>query len=215
MYGSIPYDVPSGYDLEFRPDLPAGAVRGDPSRQRDFCSHCRPPKYFYVDQELRCRTCGVVFVWPAGLQRHWYEVLGLSAAAGPPAGCPACRRESREARAARRRLARAADGVRVGPEDAGALVEFAAAMAEHARRLGSGDVDRGVAAARKAVRLDPGAVTAFFWEAVCHDVAGRTGRAEDCYRRFAQAARTRKARRVRKLLGRAEVRLVELGGRDS
>ena len=208
VYGTIPYRFPGGYDLKYRPDLPPGAVRGDPSRQSRFCSHCRPPKYFYVDQELRCRECRTAFLWPARQQRHWYEVLQLSAAAGPPGRCTGCRRERRAARAVRQRLARAADTVRAAPEDLDALLEFAAAMAEHGQKLGEGDVTRGIAAARKAARLDPGAHTAHFWEAVCHDVAGHTERAADCYRRFAHTAH--RARSLRKLLGQAHRRLAEL-----
>ncbi len=213
LYGPIPYRrSPIGYDPAFRPDLPPGAIRGDPSRQVKFCPHCRPPKYFYVDQELRCRNCGTTFGWPAEQQRHWYEVLQLSVAGKPPALCPDCRRERRTARAIGRRLARAADGVRENPDDVDALVEFAAAMAEHGRKPGSGDLARGVAAARKAARLDPSAVTAHFWEAACHEAAGRAERAADCYRRFAHEARTRKTLSVRKLLKQAHLRLAELNG---
>ncbi len=208
VYGAIPYRFPVGYDLTFQPRMPAGAVRGDPSLQTRFCSHCRPPKYFYVDQELRCRECGTAFVWPAERQRHCYEVRQLSVAAGPPARCPECRRERRAALAVARRLARTTENVRGNPDDVGALLEFAAAMAEHGAKPGSGDLARGIAAARKAVRLDPGAHTAYFWEAVCHDVSGRTERAVDCYQRFTHAAR--KTRGLRKLLGRAHQRLAEL-----
>lgn len=210
LYGPIPYHSPAGYDLTFRPGLPSGAVRGDPSRQSGFCPHCRPPKYFYLDQELRCRECGTAFGWPAEQQRHWYEVLGLSVAGRPPALCPACRRERRAARALGRRLARAADDVREGPDDVDALLEFAAATAEHGRRSGKGDLARGIAAARKAARLDPAAVTAHFWEAMCHDAAGRTERAADCYRRFVRLARTRRTRSLREPLEQAHRRLAEL-----
>jgi tetratricopeptide (TPR) repeat protein len=212
IYGPIPYRFPNGYDLGFRPDLPPGAVRGDPSRQRRFCSHCRPPKYFYIDQELRCRECGTAFIWPAQQQRHWYEIRQLSAAAGPPARCPECRRERRAARAIGQRLARATDTVRADPDNIDALLEFAAAMAEHGEKLGSGDLARGIAAARKAARLDPAAHAAHFWEAVCHDAAGRAERAADCYQRFAHAAC--KTRGLRKLLGRAHQRLAELRTAD-
>lgn len=207
LYGPIPSTV-AGYDLAFEPRLPPGGVRGDPSRQTGFCSHCRPPKYFYVDAELTCRQCGAVFLWPASRQRHWYEVLGLSAAAGPPSRCPECRREVRTARAVGRRLARATTAVRERPDDVETLIEYAAAMAEHGRKLGSGDLSRGIAAARKAVRLDPGAHAARYWEGVCHDAAGRPERAAACYQEFVRAARTR--RRLRELVGRADRRLAEI-----
>ncbi|MCM2416623.1 zinc-ribbon domain containing protein [Streptomyces sp. RKAG293] len=208
LYGMIPYRFPNGYDLKFRPDLAQGAVRGDPSRQSRFCSHCRPPKYFYVNQGLRCRECGTAFVWPAEQQRYWYEDLRLSAAAGPPGRCPKCGRARRAALAVRQRLSSAADTVRTAPEDIGALLEYAAAMAEHREKLGEGDLALAIAAARKAARLDPDAHTAHYWEGVCHDAAGRTGRAADCYRRFVHAAP--KTDSPRKLLERARQRLAEL-----
>ncbi|WP_225962904.1 zinc-ribbon domain containing protein [Actinomadura algeriensis] len=211
LYGPIPYRrSPIGYDLTFQPDLPPGAIRGDPSRQTKFCPHCRPPKYFYVDQELRCRNCTTTFIWPAEQQRHWYEVLQLSVAGKPPALCPDCRRERQEARAIGRRLARATDNVRESPDDVDALLEFAAAMAEHGKKLGSGDLARGVAAARKASRLDPSAVTAHFWEAVCHEAAGRSERAADGYQRFVYEAHARRTLSVRNLLRQAHRRLAEL-----
>jgi hypothetical protein len=212
LYGEIPYRFPAGYALDFRPTLPPGALRGDPSKQVDYCAHCVPPKYFYVDQTLTCRECGGAFGWPAAVQRHWYEVLGLSAAAGPPTRCPGCRRERQVARTLARRLARAADAVRERPDDAGALLDFAQAMAEHGGRLGTGDLSRGVAAARKAARLDPRRHTAHFWEALCHDAAGRHARAAECYARFTKVART--TRGLRGLVGRADRRLVELRATD-
>lgn len=208
LYGDIPYDHPSGYDMEFQPRLPPGALRGNPAEQVDFCPHCAPPRYFYVDQELTCRECGEDFVWPAAMQRHWYEVLHLAASAKPPTRCPACRRAHQVARALSRRLARATAGLRERPDDVDALIEFACATAEHGLTLGTGDLARGVAAARRAARLDPRRHTAHLWEAVCHDAAGRTVRAAECYRRFTKAART--TRGLRKLVGRADRRLAEL-----
>lgn len=208
LYGDVPYEVPGGYDLDFRPRLPPGALRGNPAAQVRFCPHCRPPKYFYLDQDLSCRECRADFVWPATVQRHWYEELGLSASAGPPTRCPRCRRARRAARDLSLRLARAAGDLRERPDDVDALLAFAQAMAEHGRALGTGDLSRGVAAARKAARLDPRRSTAHLWEAVCHDAAGRTVRAAECYRRFTRAART--TRGLRKLVGRADRRLAEL-----
>lgn len=211
LYGPIPYRrSPSGYDLTFRPAMPSGAVRGDPARQRGYCPHCRPPKYFYVDHQLRCRSCGTAFVWPAERQRHWYEVLHLSVAGRPPALCLGCRRERRTVRALGKRLARATDTVRENPDDVDALLEFTAAIAAHHEKLGSGELARGIAAARKAARLDPGAQTAHFWEAVCHDAAGRPERAADCYQRFVSVARTRGTRSLREPLEQAHRRLAEL-----
>ena len=147
-------------------------------------------------------------VAPAALANYESEVLHLTASANPPTRCPVCRRARQVARRLNRRLARATDKVRERPDDADALVEFARAMAEYHLTLGTGDLQRGIAAARKAARLDPRRHTAHLWEAVCHDAAGHTVRAAECYRRFTRAART--TRGLRKLVGRADRRLTEL-----
>ncbi len=202
----------SAYDLDFRPDLPPGALRGNPRRQTDFCPHCRAPKYFYLDQELSCRRCGARFVWPAEQQRRWFEELGLSAAARPPGHCPRCRRRQRTARAAHQRLDRAVVAAREQPDDPAALVELAAATVAHVRLVGSGNLDRALAAVRRAGRADPSTGDAVreavFWEGACHDVAGRAARAVGCYERFVRAARP--DLRLRGLVAEAERRLGEL-----
>lgn len=207
LYGLIPYRFPS-YDLEFQPELPPGAVRGDPALQRGYCSHCEPPRYFYVDVQPRCRECGVTFVWEADTQRHWFEVLKFPITSDPPSRCADCRRELRVARGIRRRLVLATAALEERPDDAEALLEFAAATAEQGMKVGSGDLSPGIAAARKAVRLDPGAHTALLWEAVIHDAEGRTETAVACYREFAYAARKRRG--LRKLVGRAHQRISDL-----
>jgi len=60
IYGKIPLiervsNVPGRppqrwfeYDLDWQPPLPAGAVRGDPKKQR-FCFMCHHPRHYYVD----------------------------------------------------------------------------------------------------------------------------------------------------------------------
>lgn len=54
------------YDLDYKPPMPSGAVRGD-VRQQAFCSMCHVPRYFYVDQPLRCIQCSRDFgSWAVG-----------------------------------------------------------------------------------------------------------------------------------------------------
>ena len=40
-----------------------------------------------VDQTLRCRECGVDFIWTAG-EQEFYQSRGLT---NPPSRCPSCR----------------------------------------------------------------------------------------------------------------------------
>lgn len=188
VYGPLPYRFPGGYDPDFEPALPRGALRGDPRRQQGACWHCRPPRYFYIDEELHCRRCGDRFTWPATEQRHWYEELMLHAAGRPPSRCRPCRKEHQQHRALNTRLQEMIAAARAHPDDVITLLELAAVAADHAARLGSSTADRGIAAARRARRQDPQAHAAHFWEGRCQEVAGRPGRAADCYDLFLQEA---------------------------
>lgn len=78
--------------------LPAGFVWGDPSRQ---VFGLGGPALVFGPLEKRCRDCGVVFVFTAEEQRHWYETLGffLDATA---VRCSSCRTKRRRLEQARR-----------------------------------------------------------------------------------------------------------------
>ncbi|MBK8597364.1 MAG: zinc-ribbon domain-containing protein [Holophagales bacterium] len=101
VYGEVPIVPGPGasggtgrlwlYDPDYRPDLPSGAVRGDPRRQL-FC--CDVPRYFYVDLDRTCRDCGAPFVFSAREQKHWYETLGFRLDASA-VRCLPCRRAFR------------------------------------------------------------------------------------------------------------------------
>ncbi len=102
LYGKIPL-IPSThstadgrtytfyeYDLNYAPDMPRGAVRGN-IRQQNLCFQCNVPKYFYVDEDKTYIQCGEAFVFSAREQKFWYETLkfyGTSEAIR----CPECRR---------------------------------------------------------------------------------------------------------------------------
>lgn len=83
------------YDLDFTPETPIDAVRGDVKRQ-SFCPLCHTPRYYYVDEERVCIQCSKEFTFSGKEQKYWYEALQLhfnSAAIR----CPPCRRRRRSA----------------------------------------------------------------------------------------------------------------------
>ncbi|MBF9131346.1 zinc-ribbon domain containing protein [Plantactinospora sp. S1510] len=214
-YGDIPYrDTAGGYDLDYRPALPAGAVRGDPHRQRDFCNHCQPPRYFYLDEERTCVECGRGFVFGATEQRFWYERLGFQIES-VPIRCPACRRADRSRRRLQRRLAEATDAARRQPDDALAQLVLTAATVEHVCGLGTGSLDSAIRAARKAVRLDPNLHLAHYWEARAQELADRRDKAIEAYGQFIDAARHSKRRSTRQLLDDALRRRADLQARST
>ena len=212
LYGPVPYrglnSDRCGYDLDFEPALPPGALRGNPHLQRDFCPHCGPPRYFYVDQELLCAQCGDRFTWPATQQRQWYEELGFSVAAGPPTRCGPCRRARQLRRTLNTALQQAMAAADAHPDDVTALLDLAAVAAECAILLGWSTTDRGIGAARRARRQDPQACAAHFWEGRCHEAAGRPGRAVTSYDVFLREAPH--ARGFSDLRAQAEDRLATL-----
>jgi hypothetical protein len=213
IYGDIPYlGLDGGFDLDYMPVLPPGAVRGNPHRQR-FCPHCRPPKYFYVDEAIICGRCGMPFVFSAQQQRLWYEEFGfwLTSTA---THCEDCRRERRATRRLQRRLAEAIHAVDHQPDDPSAHLELAEAAITHIVRTGTGNTDRAIHAARRAIKLDPRLYAARYWEARAQELAGRPDHAIEGYSRFIETARHIRRRSIRKLFDDASRRHGELRARS-
>ncbi|MBK9090023.1 MAG: zinc-ribbon domain-containing protein [Holophagales bacterium] len=175
------------YDPDYRPDLPAGAVRGDPRRQL-FC--CEVPRYFYVDADRTCRDCGAPFVFSAREQKHWYETLGfrLDAAA---VRCLSCRRVYRRDRGIARALADASRALAEAPLHPPAVLAYARAAVAHAERFGHAPLDGAIAALRALLRHAPAAVEAVYLEGRCAEAAGRPRRAAASYEKFLAVAPAR------------------------
>lgn len=173
-----------GFDLDWQPPLPPGAVRGDP-RRLTYC--CDPPRYYYVDQGRTCVQCGAPFVFGAAEQKYWYETLGfrLNVTA---VRCPLCRRKRRSDRAIRQTLALAVTEAVARPGDPLAGIALAQTTIAHVERFGTGDLDRALAACRKAGKLSPGFALALYWEARVQETAGRGAKAAAAYRAFLEAA---------------------------
>ncbi len=200
---------PSGHvywnhDPDFAPTLPKGAVRGDVRRQV-FCSMCHVPKYFYVDQTRTCVQCERSFVFAATEQKFWYETLQFNFDS-VAVRCRSCRRYRRSLRALRAQIAAALAGLEENPDDPALLLADAEATVRLHQRSGSGNLDRAIAACRKAARLWPGAHEALYWEGLAQWQAGRRAAARRALERF--SSRPRPSRRLQDL-GREAERILE------
>ena len=172
------------YDPDYRPDLPSGAVRGDPRRQL-FC--CEVPRYFYVDADRTCRDCGVSFVFSAREQKHWYETLGFRLDANA-VRCLPCRRAFRRDKGIARALADASRALTESPLHPPAALAYARAAVAHAERFGHAPLDTAIAALRALRRHAPSVVETLYLEGRCSEAAGRPRRAAASYEKFLAAA---------------------------
>ncbi|HYN43332.1 MAG TPA: zinc-ribbon domain-containing protein [Thermoanaerobaculia bacterium] len=172
------------YDPDYRPDLPAGAVRGDPRRQL-FC--CEVPRYFYVDADRTCRDCGAPFVFSAREQKHWYETLGFRLDANA-VRCLPCRRAFRRGKGIARALSDASRALTEAPLHPPAALAYARAAVAHTERFGHAPLDAAIAALRALRRHSLSVVETIYLEGRCAEAAGRPRRAAASYERFLAAA---------------------------
>jgi len=141
----------------------------------------------YVDEQKVCTECGTSFVVTAREKKYWNETLRITSHFSPRA-CQSCRRAGRTARALNTQLSKAVQLVARHPDDPAALLALARVTAESAQASGTGDLDRGIAAARRARRIKPKLHETLYWEAVCQDLAGRTQKAMTLYEAFVESA---------------------------
>lgn len=163
------------YDPAFQPKLPMHAVGGDVARQ-NYCAAHHVPKYFYLDEEKICVQCGEEFVFTATEQKYWCESLQFNFSS-TAIRCRSCRRHRQTERALREQIAQALHQLSSHPSDPAALLDLARATVRYRERTGQGDLDRAIAAARRAIREWPESAEAMFWEGKCHRLAGRLKKA--------------------------------------
>lgn len=175
------------YDPDFAPPMPVGAVRGDIRRQ-DYCPMCHVPRYFYVDEPRTCVQCEKAFTFTAAEQNYWYETLRFWADA-TAIRCVDCRRQQRGKVAIQRQLGAALAAAKAAPDDPARLIELAEARARFREVFGTGELDGGLAAARRAQQLWPEQPRALFWEGRLQELAGRAAKARVAYERFLAALR--------------------------
>jgi hypothetical protein len=172
------------YSLAYEPELPKGAVRGDP-RKQNLCFHCHTPRYFYVNEGKTCVQCGEDFLFSAAEQKFWYENLGFYGTS-VPIRCPNCRRQQRSASVLSSEIGQAKKALKRAPNDPSELLFLAESIVRYHQKTGQGKLSEAISAARRAHRIDSRAHEALFWEGACHLGEQRTEKGLELIRRFAK-----------------------------
>jgi tetratricopeptide (TPR) repeat protein len=188
------------YDPAYEPKLPKGAIRGDVSRQV-YCVAHHVPKYFYVDEDRTCIQCKEPFVFRAEEQKYWYETLKFNFGS-IAVRCRSCRRKKRTEASLRDQIGSVLRQLEQHPDDSRALLELARTTVMYRERTGEGNLQRAIAACRKAVNEAPESPEPLYWEGRCHEISGRTAKATECFVRFLANARNRHG--LRELVANAE-----------
>lgn len=188
------------YDPSFQPKLPEGAVPGDVSRQQ-YCTAHHVPKYFYVDECRTCVQCKGTFTFSATEQKFWYETLQFNFGS-LAIRCRSCRKRQQTERALREQIGAALRQLETSSDDPVTLLDLSRATVRYRERTGHGNLDRAVAASRKAFSVWPESPEPLFWEGKCHYLAGRDTKGTVCLTRFIEEAS--KINRLAKLVSEAK-----------
>lgn len=175
--------------------LPPGSVRASPLRQ---VFGLGGPHLFYVDIERRCRSCHRMFVFSAKEQRHWYETLKFFECS-TAVDCQNCRRDRRAARKLLATHSEVSKSAQSRPEEPRAQLEFAKSTFALRVRLGRGNLASGIAAARRARRLNPRLVETLYWEGRLQELAQRPDRARKCLEDFTLEASKLRSKAMAKM----------------
>jgi len=170
------------YDLDYTPELPRGAVRGN-VREQYLCHMCHVPRYFYVDQGRSCIQCGEDFLFSAAEQKFWYETLKFYGTS-VPVRCPECRRQKRTEASMGQQIGLAKASLKQSKNDPALLLNLAESVVLYHQKTGLGKLSEATAAARRARAIDSQAIESFFWEACCHAQSGRNVKARELFERF-------------------------------
>ena len=169
-------------DPAFRPPLPEGAIRGDPSRQV-YCPACHIPKYFYLDEKRECVECGNEFLFEATEQRFWYEQLQFNLHS-VAIRCRSCRARRRRAAAYGRQIGEARKAVQQRPGDPAPYLDLAEGLVRQYQTSGVGKLEEAVWAAKQAGKLWPDGMEVEFWEGLSRWQLGQAAEARECLQRF-------------------------------
>jgi hypothetical protein len=198
LFGDIPLVPIAGsrldYDLDYRPPMPKGAVRGDVHNQH-FCRMCHVPRYFFVDQDRTCVQCHRDFVFSGREQKYWYEELKFHFDS-VAIRCAECRRKQRKAVALAADLGRARARLAEDPRDPVRALAVAEALVRQSELTGKGDLDEALAVARQAARsravVAGVRAEAQFWEGKAQALRGRHDRATPLFESAREALPTHK-----------------------
>lgn len=163
-------EAPPKLEYEIDPGLPQSSRPGK-------------ARYFYMDSEHTCATCGVKFVFAASEQKHFFEKLRFPFYSAP-IHCPTCRRLRRETQSLNDALEEAREELAASPDEPEALLALTAAMVRLHQETGMGDLEKAIACARKAARKSTPSQLgeAAFWEAKAQLLAGRREKAVPLFR---------------------------------
>ena len=189
LYGEIPLIYENGwprYDPDFRPKLPPNAIRGDVSKQ-DFCTAHYTPKYFYLDESKQCQDCGCDFIFSAQEQKFWYEERKFNFNSSP-VHCLDCRKKRRSKNRLRDQMTTTSEAILTNPDDPQTLIAYAKTAYNYHNYFAQGNLEKAIAAARKAYKLSPDLSEALFWNAVCLEAAQHFAKAQTIYRQFLNVA---------------------------
>ena len=195
------------YDPLFQAKLPKGALPGDVARQQ-YCTAHHVPKYFYVDEQRRCVQCKETFVFSAKEQKFWYETLKFNFGSSA-IRCRRCRRQKQSERALREQIGTALRQLQARPNDPALLIDLARATVRYREATGQGNLDRAIAASRRALSEWPSSPEPLFWEGKCHYLAGRNTKAKACLLKFITEAH--RGHRLPKLVAEAKRELAVRG----
>ncbi|MGH1366251.1 MAG: zinc-ribbon domain containing protein [Calditrichia bacterium] len=187
------YSFPD-YDPAYQPPLPVGAIRGDVSRQ-NYGLNC--PQYYYIDIKKHCIQCRQEFLFSAKEQKFWYEKLKFYFES-TAIRCMRCRKQRRSGKMLRQQIAAINEKLRENPNEPGLLIELCTALLLLRERCHAGDLDKAIAAARKAQRVLREAPhikllpRALFAEARCHAFLERKDKARGIFTEFLKSIEKRK-----------------------
>jgi tetratricopeptide (TPR) repeat protein len=167
-------------DRTYQPPMPNGAVRGNPLAQH-YCHDF--PKYFYLDEPRTCVQCGRSFVFYAKEQRFWYEVLHFNFGS-TAIRCLDCRKRHRTEHSLREQIGTVLKGLETRRDDPDLCLDLARATVQYREMTGEGNLDRAIAAARKAGSQWRDAAEPLYWEGKAQYLAGRMTKAQQCFEQF-------------------------------
>ena len=185
MYSSQNYEY-WDYDPDYKPSLPAGAVRGN-IKSQSFCRMCHVPRYFFVDEDKTCVQCGQAFVFSAKEQKFWYESLKFHFDS-TAIRCPKCRKLRRSLKALNSQLELTKKKLHREPNNPSLLLSLAQTIVAFHQRTNSGNLDEAIASCRQANKIWPAALEAFYLEGMCHLQAGRDKKAKSLFTMFIKNA---------------------------
>ncbi|MCJ8332469.1 MAG: zinc-ribbon domain containing protein [Lentisphaeria bacterium] len=160
--------------------LPKGTIRGDITKQ-NYC--CSGPYFYYRDKSLDCIQCNENFTFSAEEQKYWYESLQFNLGS-IAIRCKDCRKQRRSVNSLFQQISVALNKIKENPKNpAHYIIDVEATIRLH-KNTGEGNLDRALAHARKARKLDKEFHEAIYWEAMVQIQKGKNKEAKILLEKF-------------------------------